>query len=77
MPLPEANRAAKNRTVAGSRNSPEPNGANRTVAGCDPILADRFPAKIPSGFGGRTRPRFLCRAHIFSWQIRRTACQPP
>jgi len=58
VPLPKANRAAK----------------NRTVAGCDPILADRFPAKIPSGFGGRTRPRFLCRAHIFSWQIRDTAC---
>jgi len=60
VPLPEANRAAK----------------NRTVAGCDPILADRFPAKIPSGFGGRTRPRFLCRAHIVSWHIRHTACQP-
>jgi len=57
VPLSEANGAAK----------------NRTVAGCDPILADRFPAKIPAGFGGRTRPRFLCRAHIFSWQ---SAIQP-
>ena len=27
------------------------------VAGSDPILASRFSAKIPSGFGGRSRPQ--------------------
>jgi ParB family chromosome partitioning protein len=32
---------------------------------CDPILADRFPAKIPSGFGGRTRSMVsLPRSHF-------------
>jgi hypothetical protein len=28
------------------------------VAGSDPILASRFSAKSPSGFAGRSRPRY-------------------
>ena len=28
------------------------------VAGSDPILASPFSAKIPSGFAGRSRPRY-------------------
>jgi hypothetical protein len=44
------------------------------VAGSDPILASRFSARIPSGFGGRSRPRYPQKFDSSEPVLRRFPC---